>query len=143
MDSHILILLEAARSGQSSNWKAVAEHIPGRTNKDCRKRWIKIKTSTTKGTWDPTEDARLRNAVGKHGFRWVEVARDVGTRNSDQCAKRWNYAVDPSIDRSVWKPVEDAALIFAVSKYGPAWRVISEEYFPRRATTDIKNRYGA
>lgn len=69
------------------------------------------------------------------------MSRIVKTRNSDQCAKRWRYALDPSIDRSVWRPQEDEALVTGVAQYGKAWKTISEIYLPTRSTTDIKNRY--
>jgi hypothetical protein len=58
------------------------------------------------GTWSLEEDERLRDAVAKHGTRWVTVASDVSTRTGDQCAKRWNENLNPYLDRSPWSPVE-------------------------------------
>lgn len=58
------------------------------------------------GTWSEAEDDRLREAVAKHGSRWVLVAADVGTRNGEQCAKRWNGYVNPDLDHSSWSPQE-------------------------------------
>lgn len=58
------------------------------------------------GTWSPEEDERLRNAIARHGTRWVLVAADVSTRNGDQCAKRWNENLNPDLDRSPWSPIE-------------------------------------
>lgn len=58
------------------------------------------------GTWTPAEDGRLTEAVAKHGPRWVLVAGDVGTRNGDQCAKRWNENLNPELDHSPWCPAE-------------------------------------
>lgn len=58
------------------------------------------------GTWKPAEDDRLKEAVAKHGPRWVVVASEVGTRNGDQCAKRWNENLNPELDHSSWCPVE-------------------------------------
>ncbi len=64
------------------------------------------------GTWMPAEDDRLREAVAKHGTRWVVVASEVGTRNGDQCAKRWNENLNPELDHSPWCPVEVFSLHF-------------------------------
>ena len=54
------------------------------------------------GTWLPIEDTRLREAVRQHGTRWVRVADVVGTRNGDQCAKRWTENLNRSLDHSPW-----------------------------------------
>lgn len=58
------------------------------------------------GAWLPAEDARLREAVAKHSTRWVSVASEVGTRNGDQCAKRWSENLNPELDHSPWTQEE-------------------------------------
>jgi hypothetical protein len=63
------------------------------------------RTATT-GTWSDTEDERLREAVAKHGPRWMSVAAEVGTRSGEQCAKRWNEYVNPDLDHSPWSTQE-------------------------------------
>lgn len=40
----------------------------------------------------------------------------------------------------MWRSEEDEVLLAAVDRHGQAWRTISEHFFPKRATTDIKNR---
>jgi Myb-like DNA-binding domain len=53
-----------------SRWSAIAEHIPGRTNKDCRKRWfVKMAQDVVKGSWAPDEDQRLLKGVAQYGTR--------------------------------------------------------------------------
>lgn len=85
----------------------MATHIPGRNNKDCRKRWhYSIANSIRKGTWMREEDEKLREAVGLYGARWSKIAEAVGTRNGDQCWKRWYDCLDPRIDKSPWTPEE-------------------------------------
>lgn len=64
------------------------------------------------GNWGPAEDFRLRQAVSKHGLRWVLVADDVGTRNGDQCAKRWKDKLNPELDHSQWSPDEVSHTLF-------------------------------
>ncbi len=65
------------------------------------------------GTWLPAEDVRLREAVAKYGTRWVRVAGEVGTRNGDQCAKRWNENLNPELDHSPWTPEEVSQVGFS------------------------------
>ena len=67
--------------------------------------------SVKTGTWLQAEDVRLRNAVARYGTRWVKVAGEVGSRNGDQCAKRWNENLNPDLDHSPWTPEEVSHLI--------------------------------
>ncbi|KAH7187749.1 hypothetical protein DER44DRAFT_799379 [Fusarium oxysporum] len=132
--------LQLSRRMTIDNWKSIAAKIPGRTRKDCCKRWSKVCRNNNKGAWDKAEDARLQNAVGVYGLKWPQVAAEVRTRYADQCAKRWYHSLDPSVDRSVWREDEDQKLLAAMKMYGQQWKVISDNVFPRRSTTDIKNR---
>jgi hypothetical protein len=53
-----------------SRWSAIAEHVPGRTNKDCRKRWfVKIAQDFVRGSWAPEEDQQLIKGVAQYGTR--------------------------------------------------------------------------
>lgn len=65
------------------------------------------------GTWLPVENARLREAVAKYGTRWVRVAGEVGTRNGDQCAKRWNENLNLELDHGPWMPEEVSQVGFS------------------------------
>lgn len=71
---------------------------------------LKQQTTLKTGSWLPVEDARLREAVAKYGSRWVKVAGDVGTRNGDQCAKRWTENLNPDLDHSPWTAQEVSLL---------------------------------
>lgn len=142
-------------------WHEIAASVPGRTNKDCRKRWYgKTASEVEKGAWTALEDERLLNAVTRHGTKWSVVAPEVRTRTGDQCSKRWSYTVNPDIDRSAWTPKEvfisrhglfrwlqpnvwkqDELLLDGVIKYGRNWQQIKSIYFPRRTSLGSKNRY--
>ncbi|KAL4880301.1 hypothetical protein BJY04DRAFT_219297 [Aspergillus karnatakaensis] len=137
----VKIQLELGGQQGAKNWSAIAEKLPGRSNKDCRKRWTKISLSSRKGTWTGAEDRLLRKAVGIFNFQWTKVAEMVGSRHPDQCAKRWRHSLDPNVNRSPWTEEEDHALVKAVQRFGRDWKQIGRELFPCRSTTDIKNRY--
>lgn len=50
------------------DWLSIAEHLPGRNNKECRKHWHqKFATNTNYGSWTDKEDERLHMAIGQHG----------------------------------------------------------------------------
>ncbi|KIY70459.1 hypothetical protein CYLTODRAFT_419804 [Cylindrobasidium torrendii FP15055 ss-10] len=127
-----------------SKWHAIAKHVPERTNKDCRKRWFaKMASDVVKGGWAPDEDERLVGAIERFGTRWSLVASVVGTRNSDQCAKRWTDTLNPAIDRTSWTPEADTLLLRAVNEHGKLWTKIVKTYFPGRTGLAAKNRYNS
>ncbi|THV07251.1 hypothetical protein K435DRAFT_643570, partial [Dendrothele bispora CBS 962.96] len=125
-----------------SRWHAIAKHVPNRTNKDCRKRWVSnIASDVSKGGWSTEEDERLSVAIEKYGTRWSLVASVVQTRNSDQCAKRWRDTLNPAIDRTNWSA--EAMLLNAVKQHGKLWTKIVKLYFPGRTGLSAKNRYNS
>ncbi|KAK4170434.1 hypothetical protein QBC43DRAFT_197677 [Cladorrhinum sp. PSN259] len=135
------VALETPNHGPIS-WHKVAAHLPGRNNKDCRKRWhYSIANTIRKGTWTREEDQKLRQAVEMYGARWSKIAEAVGTRNGDQCWKRWYDCLDPRIDKSPWTADEDARLLRQVAKHGRNWSDIVHKHFPNRTSLAAKNRY--
>ncbi|GAM35871.1 DNA-binding protein [Talaromyces pinophilus] len=130
-----------AKGDSFNDWNAIALKLPGRSNKDCRKRWAKICTNVKKGAWDVEEDKRLWAAVKRHGLCWTEVAQEVQTRHADQCAKRWQHSLNPSVLHTKWEAEDDQKLLRAVEEFGRSWTRISEKRFPTRSPTDIKNRH--
>ncbi|KAF2262159.1 hypothetical protein CC78DRAFT_324651 [Lojkania enalia] len=135
--------VEAQMSGgEVKDWCKIAARIPGRTNKDCRKRWTNsVAGGLKKGQWARSEDILLSRGVQKYGQRWVLVAEIVQSRSADQCAKRWQQSLDPELDRSEWRESEDKVLIQAVQKLGRHWKDIQRQHFPGRSKNCIKNRY--
>ncbi|KAK3372316.1 Homeodomain-like protein, partial [Podospora didyma] len=132
---------ETPQNGTIS-WHRVAAHLQGRNNKDCRKRWhYSIANTIRKGTWTREEDQKLLEAVEVYGPRWSKIAESVGTRNGDQCWKRWYDCLDPRIDKSPWTPEEDSTLLVQVAEHGRNWTEIVNKHFPNRTSLSAKNRY--
>lgn len=128
--------------GEVKDWCRIAAKLPGRTNKDCRKRWHNsVAGGLKKGQWARSEDIQLSKGVHKFGQRWTLVAEVVGSRSADQCAKRWQQSLDPELDRSEWRESEDKVLIQAVQELGRHWKDIQHLHFPGRSKNCIKNRY--
>ncbi|KAK8116868.1 uncharacterized protein PG998_005149 [Apiospora kogelbergensis] len=133
---------ETADPNEITDWSRIAEGVPGRSNKDCRKRWVnKVCGGLNKGPWSREEDQRLRSAMEVHGSKWTRVAEEVASRSADQCAKRWQQSLDPSIKHGNWTEEEDERLIRAVEKHGRQWKQIQETYYQSRSRNDLKNRY--
>ncbi|KAI1134654.1 hypothetical protein F5Y05DRAFT_417064 [Hypoxylon sp. FL0543] len=101
----------------------------------------KASPAVNSGTWSPVEDTRLKDAVAKYGTRWVVVAGVVGTRNGDQCAKRWNENLNPELDHSPWSSQEETLLLQLVDLYGHNWKFMASSFLQGRAPLSLKNRY--
>ncbi|KKA22032.1 hypothetical protein T310_3922 [Rasamsonia emersonii CBS 393.64] len=125
---------------QSIPWRKIAQLLPGRSNKDCRKRWCKIDDRWKRGPWQPDEERRLKDAVSEIGRAWVSVSAAVGTRSPDQCAKHWQNALDPSLTRRDWEESEVKIFCEAVSLHGHHWSKIQQQAFPGRSKLDLSNR---
>lgn len=59
------------QEGVQNSWSLIATKLPGRTNKDCRKRWLKVCKDVNKGVWTADEDERLRRGIETYGQRFV------------------------------------------------------------------------
>jgi myb proto-oncogene protein len=122
-------LIEGVRK-HGKEWVAVAALVPGRMDKLCRQRWadnLEPNTDRKVGRWREEEDAKLTDAVQKHGKDWVAVAALVPGRNNVQCCHRWVDGLDPGTSRKKgkWTAEEDAKLIDAVSKHGNDWVAVA------------------
>ncbi|GES61361.1 hypothetical protein ATEIFO6365_0011002000 [Aspergillus terreus] len=72
------------------DWNAIAMKIPGRSNKDCRKRYHnQFAGCVRKGPWSPEEDARLRALVRKYRCNWALIAQRMDTRTADLHGTTW------------------------------------------------------
>jgi hypothetical protein len=113
-------LTEAVKK-HGNHWVAVAAMVPGRKKGQCRQRWINTldPANVMKGQWTPEEDAKLTEAVKKHGKYCAAAAAMVPGRTKGQCRQRWINTLDPAnVMKGQWTPEEDAKLMEAVKKHG-------------------------
>ncbi|POR35317.1 Transcriptional activator Myb [Tolypocladium paradoxum] len=59
----------------------------------------------------------------------------------EECAKRWQFKLDPKLDRGRWSTTEDQLLLKCVDEYGREWKQIQDDHYPGRSRNDLKNRY--
>jgi hypothetical protein len=81
------------------DWVPVATHVPGRTQIQCRQRWIETldpKLNRKRGRWTAEEDEKLIEGMRKYSRDWIKIAALVSSRTNNQCFHRWNDFVDPS-----------------------------------------------
>ncbi|XP_022738805.1 uncharacterized protein LOC111291381 isoform X2 [Durio zibethinus] len=72
------------------NWKKIAEVVPGRTQVQCRERWVNsLDPALNLGIWTKEEDLRLEAAIEEHGYCWSKIATCMLSRTDNQCWRRW------------------------------------------------------
>lgn len=104
-DSHVIP--SAEQQHQPLRWRELAKAVPGRSNKDCRRRWWNsLADGRTMGLWSEHEDELLIAAIQRWGTNWTKVAAEVGSRSADQCSSHWNHVLDPKINYCDWTPEE-------------------------------------
>ncbi|KAG0235589.1 hypothetical protein BGW42_005028 [Actinomortierella wolfii] len=127
---------------KTEKWAKIAACVPGRTNKNCRKRWFhSLDPSLRKGAWTEEEDYLLITGVQKFKGQWSKIAERIQGRTDDQCAKRWRESLDPHIDRTAWTPEEDALLLQKYEEFGSQWQKIAALFFPGRPGLHCRNRW--
>lgn len=75
----------------AKNWHKIAQFVPGRTQPQCRERWVNsLDPKVNRGKWTKEEDAKLREAIKEHGYScWSKVASHLSCRTDSQCRRRW------------------------------------------------------
>jgi myb proto-oncogene protein len=110
-------LTEAVNKHGNHCWVEDAALVSGRTNGQCRERWINIVDPVNR-----SKDATLTEAVNKHGNHWVELTAMVSGRTHKQCRHRWTQTLDhANRSKGKWSPEEDTKLKEAVKKHGNHW----------------------
>ena len=94
--------------------------------------------------WTPEEDDKLIEAhtrlLGSKNL-WAKVAEAVGTRNATRCRERWEYHLNPEINKSDFT-AEDDAYLLALPQTGKWWSVARALPGPGgRTDMAVKNRY--
>jgi hypothetical protein len=125
------IKLADAAAQFGNEWTKVADLVPGRTNAQCRQRWVN-RVNPANGTkcrkWSKTEDSMLACAVGDFGNDWTAVASQIEDRTNIQCRQRWLHSLDragPGVKTGKWTKEEDAKLLQGVTKFGNNWAAVA------------------
>jgi hypothetical protein len=136
-----------------TDWVVIAALVPGRTRRQCLRRWDNALnpsialTAERTGKWTEGEDAKLQDAVQTHGSKnWVAISALVPGRTKKQCWSRWHDALDPSIGRASgrtgkWAEDEDSKLKDAVQIHGGKNWVAISALVPGRTNSQCHGRW--
>jgi myb proto-oncogene protein len=123
------------------DWVAVAEMLLGRTNVQCRNRWVvSLDPDINAGKWTPAEDATLLEAKSELGKDWVAIAALVPGRTNNQCQQRWARNLDPDINTGKWTVEEDTKLTVTVKELGKDWAAVAA-MVPGRTNVECRQRW--
>ncbi|KAJ1608803.1 SNAPc-like transcription factor [Cryptosporidium canis] len=111
----------------TSKWNFVANLLPGRTNQQCRTRYVRsLKANLKHGSWSLYEDVRLQFAYFVYGSNsWTRISRHIKGRSDSKCRERYMNMLMPDIKKGKWTDEENEMLTMAVNRFGPGnWSLI-------------------
>eukprot|EP00183_Erythrolobus_madagascarensis_P002180 CAMPEP_0185849122 /NCGR_PEP_ID=MMETSP1354-20130828/3739_1 /TAXON_ID=708628 /ORGANISM="Erythrolobus madagascarensis, Strain CCMP3276" /LENGTH=575 /DNA_ID=CAMNT_0028549603 /DNA_START=181 /DNA_END=1908 /DNA_ORIENTATION=+ len=81
----------------AKGWTVIASHIPGRTGKQARERWLnQLNPELTRRAWTREEDMVIMEMHAKVGNRWSEIAKHPklrGRRTDNSVKNRYNTTI--------------------------------------------------
>ena len=159
-EDHLLSKAVAEFDGEA-DWKTIAQRVPGRTNKACRKvrfrhhrqsfssanpsklllqRWLhSLSPSIKKSAWTKEEDEKLMSLYRQCGTKWSVIARQIPGRTDDACSKRYREALDPALKKDEWTEAEDAKLLQLYAQLGGKWVQVGQQL--QRSSLGCRNRF--
>ncbi|KAH8997476.1 hypothetical protein EDB92DRAFT_1432129 [Lactarius akahatsu] len=136
----ILLSRAVAEFDGEADWKTIAQRVPGRTNKACRKRWLhSLSPSIKKSAWTKDEDENLMSLYKLYGAKWSVIARQIPGRTDDACSKRYREALDPALKKDEWTQDEDAKLLGLYAQMGGRWVQVGQQL--QRSSLGCRNRW--
>uniref|UniRef100_A0A8C3V7X9 snRNA-activating protein complex subunit 4 n=1 Tax=Catharus ustulatus TaxID=91951 RepID=A0A8C3V7X9_CATUS len=96
------MLVAAVRKHKGKNWYKIRTEVPGRSDAQCRDRYLKVlHWNLKKGRWSLEEEEKLIELVEKHGLgHWSKIASDLVHRTGSQCLSKWKLMVGSKV---LWK----------------------------------------
>lgn len=84
-------LLKVVEETGTSNWRIVADKMPGRNPRQCRERWTNyVNPELKKDPWTTEEEELLLRKYNELGPRWHTIASFLGSRSTNQIKNRYS-----------------------------------------------------
>lgn len=84
------LLTNAVLKYKQETWNDIALHVPGRTPKQCRDRWVNyLQPSLKFNPWTFNEDDLLVSLVNEYGTHWTKMKFAFPNRSTNMIKNRW------------------------------------------------------
>jgi hypothetical protein len=127
-----LLIMGVAVYGEG-NWSQIAQHVPNRSDVQCRERYVNLLHSdVSMSSWSAEEDERLLNGVREHGVgNWSVIATFTKGRTDNQCWRRWKTLEGGEIVEEYMESVfkRRTALVKSFVKTGSEKSQLTEDDF--------------
>lgn len=134
-----LIRLHELHAG---DWEAISQEIPGRSFRQCERRWSKnLDPSISRARWTQAEDDLLVALRAENGHVWTKIAKRIPGRCKDQCRARWLNVLDPAVSRGAWAGHEDVELARLLAEHGDKFGRIARD-MEGRSALQCRGRWG-
>ncbi|NWR09324.1 SNPC4 protein, partial [Paradoxornis webbianus] len=89
------MLMAAVQKYREKEWYKVRTEVPGRSDAQCRDRYLKaLHWDVKKGKWSSEEEELLIELVQKHGLgHWSKIASELPHRTGSQCQSKWSIMI--------------------------------------------------
>nr|XP_044989631.1 snRNA-activating protein complex subunit 4 isoform X1 [Jaculus jaculus]XP_044989640.1 snRNA-activating protein complex subunit 4 isoform X1 [Jaculus jaculus] len=142
-DRMLTQLVQEMRVGNHIPYRKIVYFMEGRDSMQLIYRWTKsLDPNLKKGFWTPEEDAKLLQAVAKHGAQdWFKIREEVPGRSDAQCRDRYLRRLHFSLKKGRWNAKEEEQLIELIEKYGVGhWARIASE-LPHRSGSQCLSKW--
>ncbi|KAG0038914.1 Myblike DNAbinding domain-containing protein [Podila clonocystis] len=93
----------------TGKWAKVQHHVPGRTDIQCRERYVNVLSPNIRfGSWSKEESEKLMHLVDLHGAgKWALIASHMDGRTDNQCVRRWQLMKREQEKKELGLPVKE------------------------------------
>ena len=86
-----LLMKRMVQEHGEGRWSIMADALPGKNAKQCRRRWMNHLGINAKHTdWNDEEDDRLVEYHRRLGNKWTAISKEFGDRTDNACKNRWH-----------------------------------------------------
>ncbi|KAI1315641.1 dolichyl-P-Man:Man(5)GlcNAc(2)-PP-dolichol alpha-1,3-mannosyltransferase [Mortierella claussenii] len=99
-------------------WTKIQQHILGRTDVQCRERYMNVLSPNVKtGSWSIEEINKLEELVKEHGQKkWALIASKMDGRTDNQCARRYRMKHRDEKQKEPHHPVKPKKVYFSFDR---------------------------
>ncbi|CBZ52607.1 Myb, related [Neospora caninum Liverpool] len=111
----------------AGKWMKVAALLPGRTNNQCRARYLYLAVEGKRhGLFSALEDLRLQVLVSCYGRgSWGKIARHLRGRTEMKCRERYENCLHDEVKSLLWTASEISLLRVAADFFHQDWQAVA------------------